>query len=167
MAISGLVAPFSARRLIVEKIDAGGLSNLNRILLEASGDAIVKAIRILTEEVRKEGKVYVYCSAGKDRTGLLVALLLGLVGVAEDRIVADYVRSAETWENGSYFLREDYSRRLEHTGLTPKTWLGAPADVMEGTLRYLQKTHGGAEAYLVRNGLTAKELDATREALLL
>lgn len=54
--------------------------------------------------------VYIFCSAGKDRTGLLVALILSILGATEDQIIRDYVKSAETWENGPYFLRADYSR---------------------------------------------------------
>lgn len=40
------------------------------------------------------------------------------------------------------------TERLEHTGLTPKTWLGAPADVMEQTLGFIAKRYGSVEAYL-------------------
>jgi hypothetical protein len=56
--------------------------------------------------------VYIFCSAGKDRTGLLVALILSVLGASEDEIIRDYVKSAETWENGPYNLREEYSRKL-------------------------------------------------------
>jgi Tyrosine phosphatase family len=55
--------------------------------------------------------VYIYCSAGKDRTGLVVALILSVLGASEDEIIRDYVKSAETWENGPYDLRAEYSRK--------------------------------------------------------
>jgi hypothetical protein len=42
--------------------------------------------------------------------------------------------------------------RLEHTGLTPKTWLGAPADVMEETLSFISQRYGSIEGYLAKAG---------------
>ena len=44
----------------------------------------------------------VHCTAGKDRTGLVIALALGAVGVADEVIADDYARSAE-FLVGAYF----------------------------------------------------------------
>lgn len=52
--------------------------------------------------------VYMFCSAGKDRTGLVAALVLSVLGASHSAIIHDYVKSAETWENGPYHLRADY-----------------------------------------------------------
>lgn len=53
--------------------------------------------------------VFFFCSAGKDRTGLIAALVLSILGASDEEIVADYVRSTDTWENGAYHLRQRYS----------------------------------------------------------
>lgn len=57
--------------------------------------------------------------------------------------------------------------RLEHTGLTPKTWLGAPADVMEQTLDYIQRRFGSTEAYMHGVGFKEADMSALHDALAL
>lgn len=42
------------------------------------------------------------------------------------------------------------SERLEHEGLTPLRWLGAPPEVMDGTLDFIDRTYGSVEDYLIR-----------------
>ncbi len=57
---------------------------------------LARALRILADPVT--GTALVHCAAGKDRTGVVVALALSLAGVTRDAVVADYVRSAERIE---------------------------------------------------------------------
>jgi protein-tyrosine phosphatase len=87
----------------------------------------------------------VQCSAGTDRTGLVVAMVLALVGVAPDVIAEDYALSA-----GQAGAEE---------GISAQTMLAA--------LQYLQTRFGGVESYLDTIGLTNRELSAIRTALLL
>jgi protein tyrosine/serine phosphatase len=57
--------------------------------------AIADALRTIAQS---REAVLVHCAAGKDRTGVLVAIALSLVGVTRDAVVADYARSAERIE---------------------------------------------------------------------
>jgi hypothetical protein len=66
---------------------------------------------VLADSDASSKPVYIYCSAGKDRTGLVVALILSVLGASDDEIIRDYVKSSETWENGPYDLRAEYSRK--------------------------------------------------------
>lgn len=109
--------PLAARTGVVNRMDEGGLILLNRILVEAGASSIGRAMNAVTDGV-KDGKVFFYCSAGKDRTGLLAALILKTMGVDETDIIVDYARSAETWEQGPYHIRADYSGKLELAQLT-------------------------------------------------
>lgn len=61
-----------------------------------AGPAIGKALRVLADPAA--GTTLVHCAAGKDRTGVVVALALSLVGVTRDAVVADYVASADRIE---------------------------------------------------------------------
>jgi protein-tyrosine phosphatase len=61
--------------------------------LEDAPDNIARALRLLADPAT--GTALVHCAAGKDRTGVVVALALSLVGVTREAVVADYVRSAE------------------------------------------------------------------------
>lgn len=58
-----------------------------------AGPAVGRALRVLADP--GSGTTLVHCAAGKDRTGVIVALALSLAGVTRDAVVADYVRSAE------------------------------------------------------------------------
>ena len=58
-----------------------------------AGDQVARALRVLADPA--SGTTLVHCAAGKDRTGVVVALALSLAGVTRDAVVADYVRSAE------------------------------------------------------------------------
>lgn len=119
-----LVSPLSARRSVVERIDEGGLVFLNRIIIHSCGKQLASALHTILDHVEEQNRtgsvmkrprttpIYIFCSAGKDRTGLLSALLLSLVGVPRGDIIKDYVKSAETWENGPYYLREEYCSKL-------------------------------------------------------
>lgn len=113
LALKALLRPSAARQTVVDRVDEGGLVLLNRILVDAGAAAIGKALRLVVDVVapqegERKGPVYFYCSAGKDRTGLLAALILSVLGVGRRDILRDYAKSRETWENGPYALREDY-----------------------------------------------------------
>lgn len=113
LAWRAISRPTDARKTVVDKVDEGGLILLNRILVDAGASAIGRALGLIVDAVapqhgERKGPAYFYCSAGKDRTGLLAALILSVLGVGRRAIVTDYVKSRETWENGPYELREDY-----------------------------------------------------------
>jgi protein-tyrosine phosphatase len=110
------------------------------------------------------GGVLIHCLAGKDRTGIAVALLLGLVGVSEADIAADYALSeaALAAERAAAFeaATDDEARvRLERS-------YDARAETMLATLAHLRTRHGGAKAYLIRAGLSGTDIERIRARLL-
>jgi protein-tyrosine phosphatase len=110
------------------------------------------------------GGVLIHCLAGKDRTGISVALLLGLVGVSEADIAADYALSeaALATERAAALeaAPDDEARtRLERS-------YDARAETMLATLAHLRTRHGGAEAYLKRGGLSNADIERIRARLL-
>lgn len=114
LAYSIVSNPLGARLGVVTRMDKGGLILLNRVLIEAGARSIGRAMNAVTDGVQK-GIVYFYCSAGKDRTGLLAALILTVLGVDERSIIFDYARSSEMWLNGPYHIRSEYSSKLAIT----------------------------------------------------
>ena len=90
-----------------------------------------------------------HCAAGKDRTGVIAALALALVGVPVATIVEDYALSA-------HYLADAYP------GQPP---VECPPAAMLATLDHLERRHGGAERYLLAAGLTPGEQVALRQAL--
>ncbi len=107
----------------------------------------------------------VHCTAGKDRTGLIVALLLGLAGVPAATIVADYALSAQ-YLVGPY-LEEARQRAAQHS--IPWEWfepqLLCPPEFMQTTLQHLEERHGGIAAYMRRIGLNQEQCAGLRHAL--
>jgi protein-tyrosine phosphatase len=108
--------------------------------------------------------VVVHCMAGKDRTGLVTAVLLSLAGVPRDEIGADYaVTEANLAEGIAQWIDEaetdqdrDWRRRI---GV-------APAEGMVGVLADVETRHGGVDASLLAGGATADDLAAVRRRLL-
>ncbi len=61
-------------------------------MVDGQRDNVVRAVEIVAAHVG-DGPVLVHCTAGKDRTGIVVALVQAAIGVPLDAIVEDYVRS--------------------------------------------------------------------------
>jgi len=110
------------------------------------------------------GGVLIHCLAGKDRTGIAVALLLSLVGVDDAQVAADYTLSvaslAAELEAALAAAPDDEARARIERGYD------ARAETMLATLAHLRERHGGAEAYLARAGLSAADMRRIRDRLL-
>jgi protein-tyrosine phosphatase len=112
-----------------------------------------------------EGGVLVHCAAGKDRTGLIAALLLGLVGVAPETIAADYALTAECLRpRNQRWLEDGPGDRDERAALLAR--FAPTAEVMLEVLDHLNQRYGGVEPYLLEAGVVAADLDRLRERLL-
>jgi len=108
----------------------------------------------------------VHCTGGKDRTGIITALALGIAGVPVQTIAQDYALS-------SHFLM---TRSLSKEGNSPtiesgiSTWddyqeYFCPPSAMLGTLQYLEDHYGGIEEYALGGGLSRENLERIRNAL--
>ena len=132
-------------------------------LLSLGGPAFSTAFRRILEP--GGSPVLVHCAAGKDRTGVMIALLLDVAGVGHDDIVADYAatdgRMAPILERlgaGASYIQRDGTPG----GRMPAFVFGAEAATMEHFARHLEADWGGAAGYLRRQGITDAELDAWR-----
>jgi protein tyrosine/serine phosphatase len=112
----------------------------------------------------RPGCVLIHCLAGKDRTGIAVALLLGLVGVPDADIAADYALSeaalADEKVAALAAAADDDARARIERGYDSRP------ETMLATLAHLRTRHGGAAAYLTRAGLTDAEIERIRSRLL-
>lgn len=110
------------------------------------------------------GGVLIHCLAGKDRTGIAVALLLGLAGVSDADIAADYALSEAALASEKVAAlaaaADDDARARIERGYDSRP------ETMLATLAHLRTRHGGAAAYLTRAGLTAAEVERVRARLL-
>ena len=108
----------------------------------------------------------VHCTGGKDRTGLAVALLLGLLGVERTAILEDYELSSN-WlgeAEDHAFVKALVAAGASHEAAV--AFLRAPRGVMAKALDHLEEHYGGPEAYLSGPGaLSPREVSALRQTL--
>jgi protein-tyrosine phosphatase len=108
------------------------------------------------------------CSAGKDRTGIIAALLLSLLGVPEETIVADYTLSNLAFEQTLAAMAGNES--IMKAGLTPVTLaplMVVKAQWIRAMLSHVSTTYGSMENYLTdKLGLDTATLAAIRSNLL-
>lgn len=95
------------------------------------------------------------CSAGKDRTGVVSALLLDLAGCHEYDIVKDY---SESYENNMAMIKE-----LEAVMAEEEKYLGSDPRIMMKFLAYLRDNYGSAKGYLLNIGLNEEQIDQLKE----
>eukprot|EP00903_Cladosiphon_okamuranus_P008461 g8129.t1 len=150
-----------ARSIFLKEINAGGLVLLNELLLQYSGDGINRVLRLLASKDRHP--VALYCTAGKDRTGLVVALTLAVLGVPDEAIVDDYAKSDAAYKELAD--RDAMVGALSQQDLDPDTFLGAPPHVMEEVLRFIRVKYGSIDDYLDSIGFDAEWRARLRSAL--
>jgi len=111
-----------------------------------------------------EGAVLIHCLAGKDRTGLLTALLLLLAEVPIAEVAADYALSAErlvTWSTPWIEGAENEEERRRRTRISQ-----TPGMAMIAVLEELERRHGGVREYLSTAGLEEVTAQRIQERLL-
>jgi protein-tyrosine phosphatase len=142
-------------------LQTGSLEALYQHILQAAPQTLAEIAAIVAEA---DGPVLVHCSAGKDRTGVTVALLLRAVGVGRDEILADY---ATTEPNVPRVLDRLQALGYDipiHRALPPQLLL-TPPDAMVALLDTLDAWDGGAAGWLRAHGLSEAGLAALRERL--
>lgn len=115
--------------------------------------------RIFRALAQAPGGALFHCTAGKDRTGVVAAILLLLAGVDDGEIAADYAVSREN-------NRERLAAYLSaHPEVNPEAVL-AREDNMLAFLRLFREKWGTAEGYLAALGLDGEDIRRLREKLL-
>lgn len=144
------------------------LTALNRWLLSERAAAIGEAFTALA---RADGPALFHCTAGKDRTGLLAALVLDCCGVEVDAIVADYEMSAGAMPAlGDWYARhrpEAAIRRADRSGDGGSTEEAARAvavraadpSTMHDTLGFIRRRWGSSRGLLASAGVDGADVD--------
>jgi len=119
-----------------------------RFLAERNAEVLVDGVAEIGQALAviagaRSTPVVIHCAAGKDRTGLLAALVLALVGVDEEDIVADY---ALTDLAAAKFVA-DWQANPANPAITWPAYGHAPADAMRLTLKELAAAYGSVHDY--------------------
>lgn len=150
----------SVKKPFLDEINDGGLPMLNELLLRFGAPGIKYVLELVAD--RNRHPIAWYCAAGKDRTGVIAALILSLCGVSDEDIVEDYALSANV-----YAEMNDHKAMvgaLSQRNLDPKTFLGAPPQVMRDTLRAINETYGSVPEYCNWIGFGPEKQEKLRRA---
>ncbi|SOD72155.1 protein tyrosine/serine phosphatase [Jatrophihabitans sp. GAS493] len=134
--------------------------------LDERPDSILQALRLIA---RTDGATLVHCAAGKDRTGVVVAMALTEVGVDRDAVVADYALTAERIELIITRLaaKPTYAGRAAITIDDDLIEQQRPRpETMRGFLERADEIHGGVSEWLRSQGWTDADASALRRRLL-
>ncbi|HWG02816.1 MAG TPA: tyrosine-protein phosphatase [Trebonia sp.] len=123
-----------------------------------------EVIGALRDIATSPGAAIVHCAAGKDRTGVIVALALTAAGVAPDLVIADYAASAERIDAVLDRLRVSATYAPDAGG-KPVSAHTPRAETMKAFLNQLDVRYGGLSAWLTANGFTAGDLGRLRARL--
>lgn len=149
-----------------ESLRAGiTLEGLYRHLLDDHGaNYAIGLDRIASADERP---VLVHCTAGKDRTGTLVALALTAVGVDRDDVLHDYALTEQNlagpWLDRHVDMLTQYG--VEITPEIMRLLGGSPAEALDGALNHVISRHGSVRDYLRACGLDDAQLDRLGERL--
>jgi protein-tyrosine phosphatase len=166
LPLFGAASPAS----LVEGPSGSGV-DLTAIYLEMirSGEStIVQALRVISES---PPPILLHCTAGKDRTGVVVAILLATLGVPEQSVVADYRR---TEYNMARVLRRiastsshpDLRAAVERVRRERPELLTAPPEAIGTVLAVLAAHPAGPEGWLLERGLETERMATLRRLLI-
>ncbi len=130
--------------------------------LEQSPERVAAAVAAVADSDH-DGGVVIHCVAGKDRTGIVAALLLGVAGVRDELVASDY---AESGRNMSLLFDDWIATAASDAELELRRRLvQAPHATMVTVLAWLRDNKGGAAGYLRDAGISGDQLQRLRRRL--
>ncbi|MDP9094296.1 MAG: tyrosine-protein phosphatase [Actinomycetota bacterium] len=156
-----VILPWHANEARIDGAPQGAAGFYVRYLLERP-DSVIDALRLVAAT---DGAVIVHCAAGKDRTGVVVAIALAEMGVSRESIVEDYAMSAERIEAifGRLRASRTYADDLDGQSIDRHR---PRESTMERLLDAIEQTHGGVPAWLRKHGWTDDDAAALRKHML-
>ena len=139
------------------------LDEIYVLMLEQFGSRLTSVLRVIAAEGTQP--VVFHCAAGKDRTGLVAALLLGVLGVDDESIVRDFTQTADRMPEliSRHLARADAEGTTAEVG---QAQYGAHATAMELSLAHIDEKYGSVEAYVLAHDLEPKAVTGLRRGLL-
>jgi protein-tyrosine phosphatase len=131
-------------------------------ILKEGRSSIARAISLLASDGSLPAVFH--CSAGKDRTGVLAAVVLGGLGVPDEVIVDDYALSAIGTSRLMQALREEYADAVEEVEKYATAILRVLPEAMAGFIADVRDDYGGFTELVAELGVTS-ELAALKRAV--
>jgi protein-tyrosine phosphatase len=149
---------FDGEAMRTDEVPAASMTLADRYWLLAEY-AKEKVARVLTTLAAAEGPAVYHCAAGKDRTGVISAVILGVLGVPDEIIVADYAATKENLDAIVERLMATKSYATVLANLPPDT-LHAEAETMVTFLERIRAAYGDMRGYAQAAGVATDALEA-------
>lgn len=128
------------------------------VMLEELGERLIEILRIL---LKTDHTVLFHCAHGKDRTGVVAAILYLIAGATRENIILNYKVSYDYARSLLDPLIEAKEVEMRHT-------LRSDAINMEIFLDYIDNEYNGdISLYLTKNGMTSEEIQKLREKIVI
>jgi protein tyrosine/serine phosphatase len=131
-------------------------------LAETGREGLARALAVLADA--DAAPAVVHCVAGKDRTGVLAALTLALLGVSDVDIATEYAMTQQAGRKFTAWLHANHPELASRT--PPVFYTVTPPEAMLLFLEELRERHGSVERYVLDSGLERHQIAALREHLL-
>lgn len=142
--------------------EAWGVATLRELYLFVLRDVPDRLAQIVDLVAAADGPLLIHCAAGKDRTGVSVALLLQLLGVDRETVTADYLATREH--------EPEIRRRLEIVrsgpSMVPDAFLQTPVEAISAVLDTWESHPYGVEGWARDAGVSSSTIDGLRERLI-
>ncbi len=132
-------------------------------LAESRGPALARVVTLLAAA---DLPAVIFCSTGKDRTGVLAGILQSALGVADEAVVAGYAETAERMPPEYFDLALTRARAAGMVADFDRAQLDSPPELMAEVLAGVRRRHIDAAGFLVDHGLPADELERLRQRTL-
>jgi protein tyrosine/serine phosphatase len=140
----------------------GTLEGIYLRLLAERGQELSSAVSAIANH---PGLAVVHCTAGKDRTGLVIALARLAAGDARNEVVSDYSHSGATVRPARIGIATAQLQALslseDDHAAAERLHLDSPAEAIEVAIDYIEQ-QGGAPAYLLRHGVAPEHIETLR-----
>ncbi len=134
-----------------------------REMLVTGEDALGRSLRLLAEN--ETYPAVFHCAAGKDRTGIVAALVLALVGVPDEDIAEDYALSRDGVTRMIAWVMENVPEARERMSKAPDALMSAEPESILALLDHIRAEHRTVERYAATIGVDAEHVTRLRVAL--
>ena len=119
----------------------------------------VRDLHLVSDALPETGPVVFHCAAGKDRTGILAALILGGLGVDDATICADYDLTNAAMERMRRWVESSRPEMRARMHGAPSYMMAARSEAIAVLLDDIRRSHGSVREFLSAIGVGSVLLD--------
>jgi len=151
-----------AIRIIFLELDNIKLIGMYKTILSYSHFEMLQILEICADE--KNYPICIHCSLGKDRTGIVIAIISEIVGVPRENICKEFSKSASNLKS----IHDELRKNMRGYGIMDADWLmESPDEVMMELLKFIEEKYGSFDHYITNIvGFSKEKQNKLRTCLL-